>query len=191
MKISTALTGVTPLLMHNVRLARPDDDYTMAIAAITSKKSGMTIDDRREVARLEFVGGLYIDDDGPFLPAANIRRCFVQAAKVRRMGTKVERALVVLDRQATLEYPGPTKADDLWKDPQFNYTTMVGIQQAKTVRTRPQFPQWRLSLEWELLTDVMNLHDLKETVESAGQVEGLGDNRRNGYGRFTAVVGPA
>jgi hypothetical protein len=191
MKIVTRLTGTSPLVMHNVRLARPDDPFTQAIAAITSKRSKMTDDDRREVARLEFAGSLYIDEDGPFVPAANVRRCFVRGATIRRLGTAVERALIPMAVQSPLEFDGPTDVDRLWKDPQFQYVTMVRVQAARTVRTRPQFPRWALTCEWELVTSALDLRDAQDVCSTAGLVEGIGDNRRNGYGRFTVEVSEA
>lgn len=188
MKIRITMTGTSPLVMHNVRLARPDDDFTRAIAKITAKRSKQTDDDRGEVARLEFAGSLYVDEEGPYVPTANIRRCLVEAAKVRRFGKAVERALIPLTMSAPLQYDGPRGVDELWKQPRFRYSTIVAINRAKTPRMRPQFPQWGLVTEWELLTETLNIEDLIAIVHSAGLIEGLGDNRRNGFGRFTSEV---
>lgn len=184
MRIITELTGTSPLVMHNVRLARPDDDFVRAIAKITAKGSKMTLDDRQEVARLEFAGGLYIDEDGPFLPYANVRRCFQRAATVRKLGTHVQRALLPTAMTAALEYPGPREVEKLWTDATYQYSTVVGIQRAKTVRMRPMFPVWRAVFEWELLTETLDAEDMEQIAIAAGRIEGLGDNRVNGFGRF-------
>lgn len=188
MRIITELTGTSPLVMHNVRLARPDDDFVRAIAKITAKGSKMTLDDREEVARLEFAGGLYIDEDGPYLPYANVRRCFQKAATVRKLGTHVQRALLPTAMTAPLAYNGPRDIDKLWADDTYRYSTVVGIQRAKTVRMRPWFPIWAASFEWELLTETLDLEDMQAIAISAGRIEGLGDNRVNGHGRFQVKV---
>lgn len=188
MRIITELTGTTPLIMHNVRLARPDDDFVRAIAKITSKGSKMTLDDREEVARLEFAGGLYIDEDGPYLPYANVRRCFQKAATVRKLGTHVQRALLQTALNARLIYPGPREVEKLWGDETYRYSTVVGIQRAKTVRMRPWFPHWTATFEWELLTETLDLEEMVSIIGSAGRIEGVGDNRVNGFGRFHAKV---
>ena len=46
----------------------------------------MSDDDRLEVARLEFHGGLYLGRGGPVVPSQNIIRTIANAAKVRRLG---------------------------------------------------------------------------------------------------------
>lgn len=188
MKVVTELTGTTPYIPHNIRLARPDDEFTKAIAHLTSKRSKKTDEDRLEISRLEFCGSLYIDAGGPYIPAANIRRCFIEAARIRRKGKSVERALIPAQMAGYLEYKGPRDANGLWEDERYRYSAVVTVNRAKTPRMRPQFPEWSLSLAWELLTDTLDLDDLEEIVRAAGFVEGLGDNRTNGFGRFTASV---
>jgi len=38
------------------------------------------------------------------------------------------------------------------------------------------------------MTDILNASDFISLVEAAGIIEGMGDARRIGYGRFTAEV---
>jgi hypothetical protein len=38
------------------------------------------------------------------------------------------------------------------------------------------------------VTETLDLDDFEAIVQAAGVVEGLGDNRINGMGRFTALV---
>ena len=54
----------------------------------------MSDDDRLEVARLEFHGGLYMGRGGPVIPSPNILRTIANAAKIRRLGKDVERAMI-------------------------------------------------------------------------------------------------
>lgn len=59
-KFTLTLTGVTPLLVHNARLADPLDPIVRQTKPISGKRS-KTEEDHLELARLEFIGGLYYD----------------------------------------------------------------------------------------------------------------------------------
>ena len=188
MRIRLTLTGTTPLVMHNVQLSDPDNQWTRAIQTITSKRK-KTEDDRREIARLEWFGGLYVGaaGEGPVIPTRNIRRCCNEAAKVRRMGRDVLRALVATSLDVPLRYDGPRDLEELFARAQHVYTDMVRVT-GMVQRTRPIFPQWSLAADFELVTETLDLDRFVSLAELAGVVEGLGDNRVNGYGRFTAKV---
>jgi hypothetical protein len=57
------------------------------------------------------------------------------------------------------------------------------------MRVRPSFFPWSIVVDGLFVEDVgMNLDELVRLVDLAGIVEGMGDNRVNGYGRFTATV---
>lgn len=187
--VTIELTGTTPLLCHNIRLADPDDAVTRAIAEITAKRK-KTEEDRKEIARLEWFGGLYAVDDisGPALPTGNLRKCLIQAAKLSRQGTAVQRALHFRELYVPLHHDGPRDIDALSRTPAFVNRASVGVGQNRVIRVRPQFPRWSIVASAELLDDVMDIADLRLIVERAGLVEGLGDNRVNGYGRFEGSV---
>ncbi|HEY3012235.1 MAG TPA: hypothetical protein VGJ36_05780 [Gemmatimonadales bacterium] len=187
MRVLTVLTGTSPLVQHNIQLNDPDNHFTREIAALTSKRK-KTDDDRVSIARLEFLGGLYVGRSGIHVPAANVRRCFERAGVVRRLGTAVNRAVIPVALELPLEHDGPSDPAALWDDPRYRYTTSVGIGRKRVIRTRPMFPAWTLQAEWELITDALDFDDFKAVVNAAGIVEGLGDNRVNGYGRFTAEI---
>ena len=72
MRFRITITGTAPLLMHNGRLANPLDPSTQALKSLTSKRK-KTDDDLFDIARAEFLGGLYIDPDvGPYVPGENV-----------------------------------------------------------------------------------------------------------------------
>lgn len=173
--------------MHNIRLADPDHEITRAIKAITDKRTRMTDEDRAAKLKLEFLGGLY-DEGGIHYPSANVRRCFVEAAKIRRQGTTVERALQIVNVRSELLYTGPRTLAELYADPQFQYLTLVNVNGSRVQRMRPIFPEWQVVSTWELFTDVMSREQMDLVIITAGTAQGLGDNRRNGYGRFTTEV---
>ena len=188
MRVLIEMTGTSPLLCHNEQLASPSNSWARAIAELTSK-SEKTPEDHSEIARLEFMGGLYIGKQGPMIPTANIHRCLVEAAKVRREGRKVERGLIPTAMEIPLEYDGPRDPAQLWADERFRYMSMVKIGKSKISRMRPRFIDWKLVSEWELLTDVMDLdRNLVRITAESGLIEGLGDGRKKGFGRFVGVA---
>jgi hypothetical protein len=57
------------------------------------------------------------------------------------------------------------------------------------MRVRPQFFPWALEVAGIFVEDAgLNIEDLERMVELSGVVEGIGDNRVNGYGRFIGKV---
>ncbi len=60
-------TSVSPLVMHNGELANPFNEFTQKIKKISSKR-GKTEADMKEMARLEFHGGLYTTNGFVIIP---------------------------------------------------------------------------------------------------------------------------
>lgn len=193
MRVETVLTGTSALVMKNPQLADPDNEFVKQIAHIVAKGAKMTEVDRQEKSKLQFLGALYVHDGRPYLPTSNLRRCFIAAATIRRLGKGVERALIPVSQRAELDYPGPRDITALWEDPAYRYVTMVNGNPSRGKKsmlpsTRPWFPKWTVVAEWELVEDALDYDNLVDVVEVAGRIEGLGDNRRNGFGRFTGEV---
>jgi hypothetical protein len=61
------MRGVSPLLTHSSRLANPLDAVTKEMKRI-SKKRAKTDADLEYLARLEFLGGLWLQDGEPCIP---------------------------------------------------------------------------------------------------------------------------
>jgi hypothetical protein len=186
MKVRITLTGTAPLLMHNVRLANPLDPIARAMKE-TSGKRKKTDEDLERLARLEFEGGLYIDDAGPYLPGANIEKCIVEGARVTRQGKQVERGLFVTDNEVPLIYDGPRTADGLWADEAYRSMMSVKIKASRVMRCRPIFRSWIIEANAEMDGAQLNLDTLQSLASDAGAMVGLGDYRPR-YGRFTAEV---
>ena len=120
MKVVLAFDGRSsaqgsPLLCHNERLADPLDPTTRAVAEISSKRK-KTEADHLELARREFEGGLYLGENGPMIPAANMLRCVEDGARRVRKGKDVNRGIVPLEDYADLDYAGPRDVDTLWQE---------------------------------------------------------------------------
>lgn len=187
--IRIEVTGTTALLCHNIALADPDNTFTREIAAITGKRK-KTEDDRRAIERLEWYGGLYIQEGfpGPVLPTGNIRKCLIQAAKISKQGLMVQRALHFSELYVPITHDGPTDIDELFANKAYHNRAAVGIGGKRTMRVRPQFPRWAVVADAMLLDDVMDVDDLRRVMERAGAAEGLGDGRALGFGRFEGKV---
>jgi hypothetical protein len=193
MDVRITLTGRTPLVMHNVRLADPLYEYTRKIKQITDKRT-KTDYDHEQIAKLEWMGGLYIgeaDHKGEIVvPTWNVIRTLEEAAKVIKKGRQVIRSVNAIEIEVPLEFPDRgRKLEELWEmGEQYRFSALVGIQRAKTTRMRPQFPNWSLTMMALLQEDLLNFEQLQEIATQAGVIEGLGDARKLGKGRFTATV---
>ena len=106
-----------------------------------------------------------------------------------KMGKMVERAVSFAELDVPLVYEGPTDIDAVFADTRYHSRLSVGIGNKRVMRVRPKFYPWALSVSGLFVEDAgLNLDDLERLVELAGLVEGIGDNRVNGYGRFTGKV---
>lgn len=191
-KVRTSLTGTSPLMQHNVQLADPDNPWSKQIAKIAAKKNRKTEEDRHELARLEFLGGLYVHEGTIVVPKMNVRRCFQEAAKATRKGKDITRAVNLTDPtqpNATLLFADQDKTpEELFTMDRYRDVTIVGVTSSRLPRCRSRFDPWGLTVDWYLISNLLDFDEFAEIVKMAGLVEGLGDNRINGYGRFEATV---
>lgn len=188
MDLKLNITGTDPLLMHNARLSDEFDPIVRLMKEITSKRTNKTDDDRWELRRLEFHGGLYMDKNlGPYIPGQNIERALRDAAVVTRQGKNIQRGVVVLTSRARLEYDGPRDADDLWEDKNYVSSASIKVGTSRVIRTRPMFQEWAVSVDLSLDTEIMDRETLEGIVHRAGKSVGLGDWRPR-YGKFSAEL---
>lgn len=187
MNVRLTLTGVSALLTHNARLSDPLDPVTKQLKLVSSKRT-KTEDDHEEMARIEFIGGLYFDEEvGPYVPGVNLHRCLVEAAKLTKRGRHVERGVVVTDEMLVLGYSGPRDIDGLWADKNHVSRLSVGVTTSRVMRTRPKFAQWALEADLIVDTGQLDFADIEDISETAGLMIGLGDYRPR-YGRFDVVA---
>ena len=183
-ELSISIKGVSPTLMHNGQLADPLNKFAKALKVVTSKRK-KTDDDHEEMARLEFLGSLYVTGDGkPCWPGECIETMFKQAARMSKLGKQVERGLWC-DGDWPLDYKGPKDADSLWADERFRFT--CGVKNpgsgSRVMRTRPIFRDWGLSFVVQFDPECLNESQVREFAETAGKYVGLSDFRPR-YGRF-------
>lgn len=192
MKVRFDLQGTSPLLMHNPRMVDPEFEINRQIKAITSKRK-KTDEDLKQIERLEWYGGLYVSNGASTAtvvqPTSKVRKCLINAARISKLGKMLERAISFGDLYIPLAYDGPKDIDALFKEPRFHSRLPVGVGNKRVMRVRPQFFPWALSCTGLFVEDAgLNFEEVERIVELAGVVEGIGDNRINGYGRFIGKV---
>lgn len=189
MKVRLTATGTRPLLLHNVQLASPLNPYAKRLKALNSKRV-KTDEDRMEIARVEFEGSLYFDNEiGPYIPGQNLLRSLVGGARLSKAGKKVERGVVVADFMLPLVYDGPRTVEGLWGNGESEFVDIrpVTVQRNKVDRCRPIFRNWLVEADILLDPKAIDPEEFAEVAKNAGALEGLGDFRTM-YGRYDVAI---
>jgi len=185
-KLRFTITGDAPLLMHNGRLADNSDAYVLAMKKITGKRK-KTVADHEELARLEFLGGLYLGENNePVIPGAVFEAALIgkgSSSRMERSGKAAAAALWVVN-DAPLLYDGPKDPDTMWEDKRFVSQMLVKIQRATVKRTRPVFKEWSAEVTVEFNEKLLDEKDVRRWIEIAGEQVGLMDWRPR-FGRFS------
>lgn len=172
-------------MMHNGRLADNSDPYVEKMKEITSKRK-KTDADHEEMARLEFLGGLYLgENDEPVIPSHVMEAVIIGrggSARMERMGKESAAALWVIE-DAPLLYDGPKDPHKLFEDKRFVSQAMVAVQRNKVKRTRPIFKKWAADIAVEFNENLIDEESVRRWVEVAGEQVGLMDWRPR-FGRF-------
>lgn len=191
MEITIKAVGTKPLLLHNVDLANPLNPWARKMADLRGTPSKRRTEKwHEEMAYCNFMGAFYDapEVDSIALPCENLRRSIIGAAKAQRLGATVERALMVTVAAVPLIYDGPKSPQQLWDGGQHHLTRMIRGSGGASPTTYPMFREWAVRVPLELDESVLNLRDLKEIAERAGRIEGLGASRKQGYGRYDALI---
>jgi hypothetical protein len=179
------ITGTKRLVMHNGRLADPLDPITKDLARLTSKKS-KTEADHLEISRVEWFGGLWLDEGKPCIPAEALMATFVAAAKTRKKGSEAKVGLIV-ENHAALNYVGPTDMDELWEFKSFRLRVGVKVRNARTMRTRPCFDNWHAEFTAHYFPSLFDRRSVVDLYIVAGFMKGLGDWRPQ-HGNFSVEI---
>jgi hypothetical protein len=185
-KAQFRLTGVSPLILHNGDLANPLNPIVKEQKKISGKR-GKTEADLEELARLEFIGGIYYSNNsGVILPAEVLEAAINGGARKFKEGMSAKAGLVVMEH-AKLEFDG----DDLTpqelyddKDNRFKFQKMVTVSRARILRTRPIFNDWSANIEVTYEDTVCDTSQVYKWLKKAGEIVGLCDWRPR-YGRFS------
>jgi len=191
------LTGTTPLILHNCRTANPLDPYTQAMKPLTSKKKKTDID-YRELARIEWEAGLYLQGGVVVIPAQNLDACFQNAAKHFKMGEQYKRGAQVSEIYIPLQYKGPKidignghesipiEALNKHYD-RYKCQDIVNVKKNKVLRTRPKFEDWSLSVTIQIDKSIFDNRSIVDIVTVAGQYVGLCEHRPR-MGKFEVEI---
>ena len=183
------IKSTSPMLMHSDRFANPLDPATKAHKELTSKRK-KTDDDHEAIAKSEYMGSLYIDQDGPFIPSMNLDACFVEAAKMQKLGKHAKRAMMVLEDKIHIKYDGPRTGEALVADPRFVDARSVRVSMARLTRYRPRFNDWKAECTLAFDSEQINENEVRQIIENAGRLVGVGDFRPR-MGRFSVEFAEA
>lgn len=178
------IQGISPLIMHNGQLADPLNPFSKQLKEITGKRK-KTDADHEAMSKIEWFGGLYVNDDKrPVVPGTNIEAMLIEAGKKVRMGDAFK-AGVICDGDWPVDYDGPKAAEELWNKAGGKFTDRRGcvVGQSRVMRTRPIFRKWGLAFTINFLPDLLNLKDVRQAVTTAGRIIGLCDYTPK-FGRF-------
>lgn len=182
--IKAKLVGVAPLMIHNGRLADPTYKWTKAIKEVSSRKK-KTEEDFLELKRLEWFGGLYLDEDGDIaVPADVILGVTVSGAKKNKNGVEAKAGIYETRPFYKLEFDGPKDLDKLYEDGRCSDYRLVVVSRARVMRSRPIFRNWSIQVELMIDPDIIDKKLVQQALVAAGERVGIGELRPR-YGRFT------
>ena len=189
--IKICLQGVSPLLCHNGQTADPRNTYAKAMKAVSSKRK-KTDADLDELARLEWLAGLYRSGAELVIPDYVLESTMIGGAKKSKRGPQAKCGMFFTEH-AVLNFIGkPAEINDqtlaeMFESGDFTHTIGVRVGMSKVMRTRPIFRNWSCEALVQYDPDVLNKRDIEEIAIDAGKLVGLGDWRPK-HGRFDCAI---
>jgi len=178
-------TSSAPFIMHNGQTADPTNRWAKAMKKVTGKRV-KTDADYEEMARIEFLAGLYMGTSGPIIPSMLIDSVMINAAKKQKSGMQAKSGLFC-PSHALLTYEGPRTVEELWADEAFRFSALVRVGMARVARMRPIFNEWSCVVELSYEETLVNVAQLEEWSFIAGTQVGVGDWRPK-FGRFQSKI---
>lgn len=176
--------GTSAMLMHNAQLANPLNEWSRAVKKISGKRK-KTDEDYIEMARLEFMGGLYWDGKRFAIPSSNWESAITEGAKKVKMGKTVKSAIFIHD-DAPLTFDGPKTPDTRWAEPACRDQRSAKVGTSRVIRTRPLFSGWECEVTIMFDPELIDREALDSIIEIVGRQIGIGDYRPK-FGRFEVV----
>lgn len=184
------IRGLCPTILNNGRKANPLDEFAKAIKSVLSTKGrGKVLSDEQaeEVARLEFMGALYVNEKSQVCwPGENLESMILSAAKKQRRGDDCKIGVLV-DGDWPLIYDGPKDPEKLWADKRFRKVCMARNKGVPVLKCRPIFHDWELEFVVAYDPDILDPTAIAAWLKIAGSRVGLSDWRPK-YGRFEVVA---
>jgi hypothetical protein len=182
-QVTYRLISSCPMIQHNGQTADPLNKWAKLIKQISSKRT-KTDADYEEMARLEFLAALYLNEQGPIIPAYVIDSLVINGAKKSKEGMIAKSGCFCLEH-ACLEYNGPRTAAELWECEEYRFSAIVKVGTARVSRMRPIFRNWSAAVTLNIEDTTVNVARVDDWLTVAGTQVGIGDWRPQ-YGRFTA-----
>jgi len=178
--------GNTPLVTHCNQTADPLNRYAQAMKPLTHKKN-KTDQDHRDLARVEWEAGLYLHDGIIVIPADNIDKCLLEAARRTKNGKKWKEGTMIAEDYLPLSYKGEkikVKENGKIPNPELdkyysdhNYRALVKNGMSTIARTRPIFYDWSIGFTIMVDENVFDERTVDNIVETAGKYVGLCEKR--------------
>ena len=151
---------MTPLIPHSCRCVNPLHPLTVAMKKYTGKRT-KTEDDHKIISDLEWLSGLYYDEDfsnpdptflrddmSLFIPADNIEATIRNGAKAFKKGEDIKKFVTVPQLRIPLDIGEKKTIAELRRDYRYRDVRQMVVQRSRVTRTRPRFDRW--SLRWRL-----------------------------------------
>lgn len=190
---SFKITGIAPLIVHNGELADPFYAFSQEIKKISGKRK-KTEADHEMMAKLEWRGGLYVNEGKLIVPSDCFEASLVGAAKLSRLGKDAARGLFIEDHlliegDGVPESVDEATLDEMYDSRKFIFRKGVRVGTAKVMRTRPIFGTgWSARATIVFNDAVFNKQQIEDLAEAAGSQIGLCEWRPR-YGRFAVSEG--
>ena len=185
--VKVTMRGTTPLIMHSCQCVNPLHPISRQMKEITSKRK-KTEDDLLKLSDLEWEAGAYWKDGfGLYMPAENVEATLVNGAKAFKKGKDVQKYCNVVDLYIPFNYGENLTKEELIANYEYRDTRPMTVNRSKVLRTRPRFDQWSIQFTLQYDEEKIDLADIVQFIEYAGQYVGLCDSRPK-YGKFTSVI---
>ncbi len=146
-------------------------------------KRGKTTADLDQLAKLEFIGGLYVNTElGVHLPAEVIESALNGGARKFKEGQQARSGMYIIN-PSKLIFDGPQEPEEMFADGRFTFQKMVVVQRSRILRTRPIFENWSADVTVSYENSVVDLEQIQKWFVPASQIVGFCDWRPR-YGRF-------
>src|SRR5260221_5212092 len=190
------LKSLSPVIMHSDKLCNPLNPITKKIKEISSIGKNKKDEHYIAMARLEWEGGMYYNEElGVYMPSKTLMGCFQAAARKFKLG-KATKAVTIDCAIGTplIGYKGMT-IEKLWNatnkagEQTHVFCETVVVSRARIMRTRSIFPKWEVNFDLYLNVELLSIEQLTKIIETAGFEYGLCELRpelaTGTYGRFT------
>lgn len=176
-KIHVELKSLRPYLQHRRPSSEEEVKETKKITDVLRKNQFDP-----DAAKKEANFGVYKDENGYYIPMEHIQESMIKAATNFKLGGAGGKK-TYKDAVRSNVFPELDKIPMQTKEFEID-ARYVKIQRNGIRRYRPMFMEWTASFNLLVLDDTLPTEILKEIIELAGTVVGIGDYRPK-YGLFT------